>query len=74
MKYSPGDFPQLRFLIGDVRDKDRVKRACEGIDVIIHAVAIKEVETPNVVKELFEKSKAVILNYKNIFSDDLGPQ
>ena len=74
MKYPPGDFPQLRFLIGDVRDKDRVKRACEGIDVIIHAAAIKQVETPNVVKEFFEKSKAVILNYKNIFSDDLGLQ
>ena len=45
MKYPPGDFPQLRFLIGDVRDKDRVKRACEGIDVIIHAAAIKQVDT-----------------------------
>lgn len=45
MKYPPADFPQLRFLIGDVRDKDRVKRACEGVDVIIHAAAIKQVDT-----------------------------
>ena len=44
-KYPPSDFPQLRFLIGDVRDKDRVKRACEGVDVIIHAAAIKQVDT-----------------------------
>jgi UDP-N-acetylglucosamine 4,6-dehydratase/5-epimerase len=45
MKYPPKNFPQLRFLIGDVRDKDRVKRACEGVDVIIHAAAIKQVDT-----------------------------
>jgi UDP-N-acetylglucosamine 4,6-dehydratase len=45
MKYSPAAFPQLRFLIGDVRDKERMKRACEGVDVIIHAAAIKQVDT-----------------------------
>ena len=45
MKYPSEDFPQLRFLIGDVRDKDRVKRACEDVDVIIHAAAIKQVDT-----------------------------
>ena len=45
MVYPSKDFPQLRFLIGDVRDKDRVKRACEGVDVIIHAAAIKQVDT-----------------------------
>ena len=45
IKYPPEEFPQLRFLIGDVRDKSRVKRACEGVDVIIHAAAIKQVDT-----------------------------
>lgn len=44
-KYPPSEFPQLRFFIGDVRDKDRMKRACEGVDVIIHAAAIKQVDT-----------------------------
>ena len=39
------DFPQLRYFIGDVRDKDRLIRACEGVDVIIHAAAIKQVDT-----------------------------
>ena len=38
-------YPQLRFFIGDVRDGARLKRACEGIDVIIHAAAIKQVDT-----------------------------
>lgn len=45
MKYPAIDYPQLRFFIGDVRDKDRITRACEGIDVIIHAAAIKQVDT-----------------------------
>src|SRR5574344_688247 len=44
-KYSPQKYPQLRFFIGDVRDGERLKRACEGIDVIIHAAAIKQVDT-----------------------------
>lgn len=44
-KYPRDLFPQLRFFIGDVRDKDRLKRACEGVDIIIHAAAIKQVDT-----------------------------
>ncbi|WP_455510717.1 UDP-N-acetylglucosamine 4,6-dehydratase (inverting) [Butyricimonas paravirosa] len=44
-KYPENSYPQLRFFIGDVRDGERLKRACEGIDVIIHAAAIKQVDT-----------------------------
>lgn len=44
-KYPHDKYPQLRFFIGDVRDGERLKRACEGIDVIIHAAAIKQVDT-----------------------------
>ncbi len=44
-KYPIDIYPQLRFFIGDVRDAARLKRACEGIDVIIHAAAIKQVDT-----------------------------
>lgn len=43
--YPESDFPQLRFFIGDVRDRSRVTQACEGVDVIIHAAAIKQVDT-----------------------------
>ena len=40
----PGDaFPQIRFFIGDVRDLDRMKRALQGVDVVIHAAAMKHV-------------------------------
>jgi UDP-N-acetylglucosamine 4,6-dehydratase (inverting) len=44
-KYPHDKYPQLRFFIGDVRDGERLKRACQGIDVIIHAAAIKQVDT-----------------------------
>lgn len=44
-KYPRHQYPQLRFFIGDVRDYERVKMACEGVDVIIHAAAIKQVDT-----------------------------
>ena len=44
-KYPESDYPQLRFFIGDVRDLERLKRACEGVDIIIHAAAIKQVDT-----------------------------
>lgn len=43
--YPENQFPQLRFFIGDVRDFNRLKRACEDVDIIIHAAAIKQVDT-----------------------------
>jgi UDP-N-acetylglucosamine 4,6-dehydratase (inverting) len=45
LKYTPNDYPQLRFFIGDIRDKQRLVQACEGVDMIIHAAAIKQVDT-----------------------------
>lgn len=44
-KYPHNKYPQLRFFIGDIRDENRLIRACQGIDVIIHAAAIKQVDT-----------------------------
>ena len=35
--------PRLRFFLGDVRDRDRLRRAFEGVDVVIHAAALKQV-------------------------------
>jgi UDP-N-acetylglucosamine 4,6-dehydratase len=40
-----GDDPRLRFFIGDVRDKERVQRAMNGVDIVIHAAALKQVPT-----------------------------
>ena len=41
--YQKGYENKLRFFIGDVRDLDRFKRACYGVDYIIHAAALKQV-------------------------------
>jgi len=37
--------PRLRFFIGDVRDRDRVYRAMTGVDIVVHAAALKQVPT-----------------------------
>ena len=41
--YPEKQFPQLRFFLGDVRDRDRLVRALEGIDTVVHAAALKQV-------------------------------
>ena len=42
-KFPPADYPQLRFFIGDVRDQERLRRALERIDTVVHAAALKQV-------------------------------
>lgn len=42
--YPHKQFPQLRFFVGDVRDKERLLRACEGVDVLIHAASMMTLE------------------------------
>jgi len=41
--YPVSKYPQMRFFIGDVRDRERLIRAFEGIDYVIHAAAMKHV-------------------------------
>ena len=41
--FSLSKYPGIRYFIGDVRDAERMKRACEGIDIIVHAAALKQV-------------------------------
>jgi UDP-N-acetylglucosamine 4,6-dehydratase len=38
-------YPCMRYFIGDVRDRDRLYRAMDGVDIIIHAAALKQVPT-----------------------------
>jgi UDP-N-acetylglucosamine 4,6-dehydratase len=40
-----GDDPRLRFFIGDIRDRDRLARAMHGVDHVVHAAALKQVDT-----------------------------
>jgi UDP-N-acetylglucosamine 4,6-dehydratase (inverting) len=42
-EYPTSKYPQVRFFLGDVRDYPRFKRALHGIDVVIHAAALKQV-------------------------------
>lgn len=41
--YPSREYPQIRFFVGDIRDKHRIKRALKGIDYVIHAAAMKHV-------------------------------
>ena len=44
-RFSTSKYPALRYFIGDIRDAARFTRACKGIDIIIHAAAMKQVPT-----------------------------
>lgn len=44
-EFSAEEQQRLRFFIGDVRDAERLKRAMEGVDYVIHAAALKQVDT-----------------------------
>src|SRR5450755_4061893 len=59
-----GSDPRVRFFIGDVRDKDRLSRAMDGIDFVIHAAATKIVPTAEY--NPFECVKTNILGAMNL--------
>ncbi|HMO04540.1 MAG TPA: UDP-N-acetylglucosamine 4,6-dehydratase (inverting) [Kiritimatiellia bacterium] len=42
-EFSPEKYPGLRYFIGDVRDRNRLRRALHGIDTVVHAAALKQV-------------------------------
>ena len=58
------DDPRLRYFIGDVRDRERLHRAVQGVDVLIHAAALKQV--PSCEYNPFEAVKTNILGASNI--------
>lgn len=39
--FPVGEYPQLQFMLGDVRDTSRIEEACEGINIVVHAAALK---------------------------------
>ena len=43
MRVSGYDHPSLRYFIGDVRDRERLVRAMHGVDIVVHAAALKQV-------------------------------
>jgi UDP-N-acetylglucosamine 4,6-dehydratase len=57
-------YPVLRYFIGDVRDQNRIKRALEGIDIVVHAAALKQV--PAAEYNPFECIKTNVLGAQNL--------
>lgn len=60
---------QLRFFLGDVRDKDRIERALQGVDIVIHAAALKQV--PALEYNPYEAVKTNILGSQNVIESSI---
>ncbi len=63
-EFSPQEYPQLRYFIGDIRDQDRLRRALEGVDIVVHAAALKQV--PAAEYNPFECIKTNVLGAQNV--------
>lgn len=58
-KWSPQKYPCLQYMIGDVRDKDRLIDAFKGVDYVIHSAALKQVPTAELNPEEFIKTNVL---------------
>ena len=72
MRSSGYDAPNLRYFIGDVRDLDRMRRAFEGVDIVVHAAALKQV--PACEYNPMEAIKTNILGSSNVIDAALDAQ
>ena len=66
MRAEFGDDPRLRFFIGDVRDRERLERAFDGIDLVVHAAAMKQV--PAAEYNPFEAIKTNVFGAENVIN------
>ena len=64
MRAELGDDQRLRWFLGDIRDRDRLHRALNGIDYVVHAAALKQVDTAEY--NPFEFVKTNILGSQNV--------
>ncbi|MEO0912698.1 MAG: UDP-N-acetylglucosamine 4,6-dehydratase (inverting), partial [Pseudomonadota bacterium] len=62
--FSPSDHRCLRYFIGDVRDAGRLSRAFEGVDIVVHAAALKQV--PAAEFNPFECIKTNVIGANNV--------
>lgn len=62
--FDPASNKALRYFIGDVRDGERLRRAMEGVDTVIHAAALKQV--PAAEYNPFECIKTNVLGAQNV--------
>lgn len=71
-EFPESQYKGLRYFIGDVRDEPRLRRALEGIDVVIHAAALKQV--PAAEYNPFECIKTNVLGAQNVIEACLDSQ
>jgi UDP-N-acetylglucosamine 4,6-dehydratase len=64
MRVEGFDHPSLRYFIGDVRDESRLRRAMRGVDVVVHAAALKQV--PACEYNPFEAIMTNVMGAKNV--------
>jgi UDP-N-acetylglucosamine 4,6-dehydratase/5-epimerase len=63
-QFPTAKYPAIRYFIGDIRDERRLRRALEGIDVVVHAAALKQV--PAAEYNPFECIKTNVLGAQNL--------
>jgi UDP-N-acetylglucosamine 4,6-dehydratase len=71
-EFPESRYPALRFFIGDVRDQNRLRRALEGIDTVVHAAALKQV--PAAEYNPFEFIQTNIMGAQNLIEACLDTQ
>jgi UDP-N-acetylglucosamine 4,6-dehydratase len=64
MRLNGFEHPSLRYFIGDVRDQERLRRAVHGVDILVHAAALKQV--PACEYNPMEAVKTNILGSSNV--------
>lgn len=69
MRQTWGDDPRVRFFLGDIRDKDRLRMALHGVDYVVHAAALKQVDTAEY--NPMEYVKTNILGSENVIQASL---
>ncbi len=72
MRVQGFDHPSLRYFIGDVRDADRLRRAMHGVDIVVHAAALKQV--PACEYNPFEAVQTNIQGARNVIDAALDNQ
>jgi UDP-N-acetylglucosamine 4,6-dehydratase len=71
-EFPASQYPALRFFIGDVRDQNRLRRALEGIDTVVHAAALKQV--PAAEYNPFEFIQTNIMGAQNLIEACMDTQ
>lgn len=69
LRHMFGDDERVRFFLGDIRDRDRLRRALHGVDYVVHAAALKQVDTAEYNPSEFIKTN--ILGSENVIEASL---